>query len=190
LEAIKNLLHTTVAIAPRLELALTRIPSDRIQSTHWLVRILREPLLHFLIIGALLFGLSFWVHGSSLNSTSPKQIEVSAGTMKNAPGGKRSAFLVAALKDQIGANLDRIQIVKGWLGKDGQAQEQVYDVAGVNGKFPTVGSLNDNAIPKEAPMRADDHAVLQAIVFWLSGSVALLADDRFYHPQPLHHFPF
>jgi hypothetical protein len=37
-------------------------------------------------------------------------------------------FLVAAMKDSRSGNLDRIQIVKGWLGKDGKAQEKVYDV--------------------------------------------------------------
>jgi hypothetical protein len=38
-------------------------------------------------------------------------------------------FLIAAAKDPNGANLDRIQIVKGWLGEDGKAGETVYDVA-------------------------------------------------------------
>jgi hypothetical protein len=51
------------------------------------------------------------------------------GDLSNAPTGKSPTFLVAALKDPIGANLDRIQIIKGWLGKDGQTQERVYDVA-------------------------------------------------------------
>ena len=37
------------------------------------------------------------------------------GDLSNAPSGKSPTFLVAALKDPIGANLDRIQIIKGWL---------------------------------------------------------------------------
>ena len=45
-----------------------------------------------------------------------------------APHGKAPTFLVAALKDPIGANLDRIQIVKGWLDDEGKLQEKVYDV--------------------------------------------------------------
>ena len=50
------------------------------------------------------------------------------GDLSNAPTGKSPSFLVAALKDPIGANLDRIQVIKGWLGKDGQTQERIYDV--------------------------------------------------------------
>jgi Protein of unknown function (DUF3604) len=47
-----------------------------------------------------------------------------------APEGKSPTFLVAALKDPIGANLDRYQIVKGWVDAAGEMQEKVYDVAG------------------------------------------------------------
>jgi hypothetical protein len=54
---------------------------------------------------------------------------------------------VAALKDQIGANLDRIQIVKGWMDDAGKLHEKVYDVAwsgdrkpGSDGKLPPVGN--------------------------------------------------
>ncbi len=43
-------------------------------------------------------------------------------------GAKAPTFLVAAMKDPLGGNLDRIQIVKGWLDKDGKGQEKVYDV--------------------------------------------------------------
>jgi len=50
------------------------------------------------------------------------------GDLGKAPNGKSPTFLVAALKDPIGANLDRIQIVKGWLDGKGEVHEQVYDV--------------------------------------------------------------
>ena len=51
------------------------------------------------------------------------------GDLTDAPRGKSPTFLVAALKDPIGANLDRIQVVKGWVDADGNLQERIYDVA-------------------------------------------------------------
>ena len=46
-----------------------------------------------------------------------------------APGkGKAPSFMIYALRDPIGANLDRIQIVKGWMDKKGGLHERVYDV--------------------------------------------------------------
>ncbi len=51
------------------------------------------------------------------------------GDLTDAPQGKSPSFLVAALKDPIGANLDRLQIVKGWLDQSGKPNERVYDVA-------------------------------------------------------------
>jgi hypothetical protein len=66
--------------------------------------------------------------------------------------GRAPTFLVAAIRDPIGANLDRYQIVKGWLDADGNPQEKVYDVAwsdgrvpGADGKLPPVGSTVDEA---------------------------------------------
>jgi Protein of unknown function (DUF3604) len=74
------------------------------------------------------------------------------GDLKSAPSGKTPRFLVAALKDPIGANLDRVQIVKGWLDAKGELHEQVHDVAwsggrkpGADGKLPAVGSTVDLA---------------------------------------------
>jgi len=60
------------------------------------------------------------------------------GDLSNAPSGKSPTFLIAALKDPIGANLDRVQIVKGWMDSDGDLQEKVYDVAVSDGR--TIGS--------------------------------------------------
>ena len=51
------------------------------------------------------------------------------GELRAPPQGKSPTFLVAALKDPLGANLDRYQIVKGWLTGDGKLEEKVYDVA-------------------------------------------------------------
>jgi hypothetical protein len=69
------------------------------------------------------------------------------GDLSDAPSGKSPSFLVAALKDPYSGNLDRIQIVKGWLDKDGKTQEKVYDVVwggdrkpGADGKLPPVGN--------------------------------------------------
>ncbi|MCV3206862.1 DUF3604 domain-containing protein [Mesorhizobium sp. YC-39] len=74
------------------------------------------------------------------------------GDLTAAPAGKAPTFLVAALKDPIGANLDRYQIVKGWLDAAGEVHEKVYDVAwsgdrkpGADGKLPAVGSTVDLA---------------------------------------------
>jgi len=69
------------------------------------------------------------------------------GDLKAAPAGKAPSFLVVARRDADGANLDRIQVVKGWLDKEGKPQEKVYDVAwsgqrkpGKDGKLPAVGN--------------------------------------------------
>jgi hypothetical protein len=74
------------------------------------------------------------------------------GDLRAAPAGKAPSFLAAALRDPIGANLDRYQIVKGWLAKDGTLHERVYDVAwsgdrrpDASGKVPSVGSTVDVA---------------------------------------------
>ncbi len=74
------------------------------------------------------------------------------GDLKSAPAGKAPTFLVAAMKDPMFGNLDRIQIVKGWLDSDGKTHEKIYDVAwgdaenrtpGPDGKLPPVGDTVD-----------------------------------------------
>lgn len=69
-------------------------------------------------------------------------------------GDGAPSFLVYALRDPIGANLDRVQIVKGWVEDNGSFGEQVYDVAWSDdrvvdaaGKVPAVGNTVDLSIP-------------------------------------------
>jgi hypothetical protein len=87
-----------------------------------------------------------------LNSRSPGF----AGYRKGVPmgadlprrtGNKAPTFMVYALRDPVGANLDRIQIIKGWLGADGKGHEHVYDVKwsgdrkpGKDGRLPAIGN--------------------------------------------------
>ena len=51
------------------------------------------------------------------------------GDLANAPEGTAPRFLVRALRDPDGANLDRVQIIKGWVDKKGDTYERIYDVA-------------------------------------------------------------
>jgi hypothetical protein len=51
------------------------------------------------------------------------------GDLAAAPEGKAPRFLIRALRDPDNANLDRIQVIKGFLDGEGKAQEIIYDVA-------------------------------------------------------------
>lgn len=73
------------------------------------------------------------------------------GDLAAAPqGAEAPTFMVYALKDVIGANIDRIQIVKGWMNADGETEEKVFNVAWAgdreldgNGNLPAIGSTVD-----------------------------------------------
>jgi len=74
------------------------------------------------------------------------------GELKAAPPGKAPIFLVGALKDPYSGNLDRVQIVKGWLDAQGETHERVYNVVwgdadrrsrDANGNVPPVGNTVD-----------------------------------------------
>ena len=68
------------------------------------------------------------------------------------PEGAAPTFLVAALKDPYSGNLDRIQIIKGWVDGQGKTHEKVYDVVwadadrmqpDADGRLPAVGNTVD-----------------------------------------------
>ena len=69
------------------------------------------------------------------------------GDLRKRTGNGAPTFMVYALRDAVGANLDRIQIVKGWLDDKGKTHEKVYNVAwsagreaDSNGEIPPVGN--------------------------------------------------
>ena len=104
------------------------------------------------------FG-GFEFDAKDAQSRSPAEIGYAKGVpmggdLSGAPQGKAPTFLVAALRDPIGGNLDRIQIIKGWVDKSGQTREKIFDVVWGNadkrkpaadGKLPPVGNTVDVA---------------------------------------------
>lgn len=91
------------------------------------------------------------------------------GDLTAAPAGRAPTFMVVSAKDPDGANLDRVQIVKGWLEEDGSTGERVYDVAwsgdrvvGDDGKLPAVG----NTVDLEAATYLNSIGASQLAVVW------------------------
>ena len=91
------------------------------------------------------------------------------GDLSRAPAGEQPSFLVAALRDPIGANLDRIQIVKSWLDSAGKTHEKVYDVVwsgnrkpGADGKLPPVG----NTVNVEQAVWSNSIGAPELITVW------------------------
>ena len=65
-------------------------------------------------------------------------------------GDRAPGFLVMAARDPLGANLDRVQMVKGWLDTNGRVQEKIYDISWAGerklnraGVLPDIGSTVD-----------------------------------------------
>ncbi|MEE8398192.1 MAG: DUF3604 domain-containing protein, partial [Desulfobacterales bacterium] len=72
------------------------------------------------------------------------------GDLTRGAKGKAPSFLIRAVKDPDGANLDRVQVIKGWRDKKGALHEKVYDVAwsddrkvGKEGKVQPIQSTVD-----------------------------------------------
>ncbi len=109
-------------------------------------------------IGLRFFG-GWEFTGADALSRTPAEIGYTKGVpmggdLENGPEGATPSFLIAALKDPLSGNLDRIQVVKGWVDGEGETQEKVFDVIwsgdrepGADGKLPSVGNTVD---PKAA----------------------------------------
>lgn len=90
--------------------------------------------------------------------------DISAGPKNTAPG-----FLIAGRMDPIGATLDRLQVVKGWVDSSGKAQEKVYDIAWAGdrrlnkaGKLPAIESTVD----VEQATWSNEQGAAELISFW------------------------
>ncbi|WP_286193412.1 DUF3604 domain-containing protein [Tropicibacter sp. R16_0] len=105
-------------------------------------------------IGLRFFG-GWDFNDDDLKSRSPALIGYNKGVpmggdLRPREGDGAPSFLLFALRDPIGANLDRMQVVKGWMDAEGELHEKVYDVAwsddrevDANGKLPAVGNTVD-----------------------------------------------
>jgi hypothetical protein len=77
------------------------------------------------------------------------------GDLRSAPRGESPKFMIRALRDVDGPNLDRIQVIKGWLDDDGETHERIFDVAVSDGRTidsdgrarTPVGSTIDLSVP-------------------------------------------
>ncbi|MCU7843633.1 MAG: DUF3604 domain-containing protein [Candidatus Thiodiazotropha sp. (ex Monitilora ramsayi)] len=80
-------------------------------------------------------------------------------------GDGAPSFLVAAMKDPNEANLDRVQIVKGWLKADGSTEERIYDVALSDGR--TDGSVPvGNTVDLKTGQYSNDIGAAQLSAVW------------------------
>ncbi|WGL17639.1 DUF3604 domain-containing protein [Microbulbifer bruguierae] len=94
------------------------------------------------------------------------------GDLPASEGGKVPVFLISAMKDSAGANLDRIQVVKGWVA-NGEQHEEIFDVAlsdgrtlGDDGKVPPVG----NTVDPETATYTNDIGDSQLTAVWRDDS--------------------
>ena len=83
------------------------------------------------------------------------------GDLARAPEGRAPTFLVRAVKDPDGANLDRVQVVKGWRDSAGQTSERVYDVALSDGRTP--GEDGNSADPVGSTVDVGNATYLNSI---------------------------
>lgn len=124
------------------------------------------------------------------------------GDLTSGPDGAAPTFLVRALRDPDGANLDRIQIIKGWLDAKGKMHEKVYDVACSDGRaiendrcatpvgntvdLATASYRNDIGAPvggafwRDPEFRADERAFYYVRVLEIPTPTWLVYDRVFY----------
>jgi len=98
------------------------------------------------------FGFAEGDAGADIVATGYARGVPMGGDLRSAPAGQAPVFLIAAMKDPLGANLDRVQVIKGWLDAAGKTHEKIFDVAwsgerelGTDGRLPKIESTVDVA---------------------------------------------
>ncbi len=90
-------------------------------------------------------------------------------TLPNITTDAAPTFLVAALKDPDGANLDRIQIIKGWLDESGEAQEKIFTIAlSDNRSISRRGKIKPLAstVDAENATYTNEYGAAELLAFW------------------------
>lgn len=116
------------------------------------------------------------------------------GDLVGTGSNKVPSFMVYAVKDSLGANLDRVQIVKGWLDQSGKTHEKVFDVVwagdrvkNAEGKVPSVG----NTVNLETARYENSIGAVELATLW-SDPEFDIAQSAFYYvrvleiPTPRH----
>lgn len=81
------------------------------------------------------------------------------------PDGGTPGFLISVLKDPDGANLDRVQVIKGWLNDEGVAEEKIYDVALSDGRKDGRKKVG-NTVDIKTGKYTDTIGAAELSVFW------------------------
>jgi len=116
-----------------------------------------------------------------------KGVPMGADLPARPEGASAPSFMVFALRDVIGASLDRIQIVKGWLDGDGNTHEEVYDVAwsrgrtlDADGNLPAVG----NTVDVESATWSNNIGASELLTVWVDPDFDA-AESAFYYARVL-----
>jgi hypothetical protein len=92
------------------------------------------------------------------------------GDLKTHDGTSSPSFAVWAMKDPEGANLDRIQIVKGWVNEQGESAERIYDIAVSNQRLadPESGDIAPVGNTVDANTGSYDNSIgdVKLAAFW------------------------
>ena len=95
------------------------------------------------------------IYSPDFVATGYRQGVAMGGELSQAPAGQALCFMVAVARDPRGANLDRVQIIKGWLNDEGMAEEKIFNVAvagadRIDAKDGRVAPIRNTVIVSEA----------------------------------------